>query len=91
MEPSASTMSSSCSSDAPSVEGVPPVARSNSSRPSSTLIVEWKDDRVDPVALSQFQPPSGCCSLTSRATNGAMSTLPELWPAELGLPKELPK
>lgn len=27
MEPSASTMSSSCSSEAPSVEGVPPVAR----------------------------------------------------------------
>ena len=36
----------------------PPVARSNSSRPSSTLMVVSNEDRTDPFSTSQFQPPS---------------------------------
>ena len=54
--------------------GVPPVARSCSSSPSSTLIVVWNDERVEPLGRSQFQPPSSSRSPTSRSTIGDMST-----------------
>ena len=40
-----------------------PWTRSNSSRPSSTLIVVSNDPRVEPFSCSQFQPPSSICSV----------------------------
>ena len=46
----------------------PPVARSNSSRPSSTLIVVSNEDRTDPFSTSQFQPPSSSRSARTRST-----------------------
>src|SRR5262249_20839638 len=46
----------------------PAPARSSASRASSTQIVVLNDDRVDPLADSQFQPPSGSCSASSRST-----------------------
>jgi hypothetical protein len=55
--------------------GVPPPARSCSSRASRTQIVVLNDDRVEPLAASQFQPPSGSCSASSRSTMPRMS-----WP-----------
>lgn len=45
-----------------------PVAFRYSSRPSRTLIVVWKDERRDPLARSQFQPPSGWRSPSRRVT-----------------------
>ena len=48
----------------------PPVARSYSSSPSTTLIVVSNDVRVEPLARSQFQPPSGCRSPSRRSTIG---------------------
>jgi hypothetical protein len=54
--------------------GVPPVARSYSSSPSSTLIVEGKDERAEPLALSQFQPPSSSRSPSSLPAMGETST-----------------
>ena len=45
---------------------LPPVARSCSSRASSTQIVVLNDDRVEPFGASQFQPPSDSCSASSR-------------------------
>ena len=46
----------------------PPVARSYSSRPSSTLMVVSNEPRVEPLSCSQFQPPSAICSVSSRST-----------------------
>jgi hypothetical protein len=53
---------------APATSGLPPTAHSYSSRASSTQIVVLNDDRVEPLAASQFQPPSGSCSASSRST-----------------------
>jgi len=47
--------------------------------------VEWKELRVDPLARSQFQPPSGCRSPTSRSTSGVTST-PKYAPSATFLP-----
>ena len=52
----------------PSPPALPPPARSYSSRASSTQIVVLNDDRVEPLSASQFQPPSGSCSASSRST-----------------------
>ena len=54
--------------------GAPPVARSYSSSPSTTLIVVSNDVRVEPLARSQFQPPSGCRSPSRRSTIAVTST-----------------
>jgi hypothetical protein len=51
-----------------------PAARSNSSRPSSTLIVVSKEDRTDPFSASQFQPPSASRSIWIRSAIAATST-----------------
>lgn len=51
---------------------VPPVARSYSKSPSSTLIVVLNDERTEPLIISQFQPPSR--SPNSRSTIGDTST-----------------
>ena len=48
--------------------GCPRSARSYSSRASSTQMVVLNDDRVEPLSASQFQPPSGSCSPSSRST-----------------------
>src|SRR5712692_1091396 len=45
-----------------------PTDRSCCSRPSSTSIVVWNDERVEPRSASQFHPPSLSCSLRSRST-----------------------
>ncbi len=63
----------------------PPIARSCSSRPSTTLIVVPNDDTVAPFSTSQFQPPSGSCSPSSRSTSGATST-PKYEPVATTLP-----
>ena len=42
--------------------------------PSSTLIVVPNDERLEPLMVSQFQPPSSRRSPTSRSTIGEMST-----------------
>ena len=65
--------------------GDPPVARSNSSRPSSTLIVVSNEDRTDPFSASQFQPPSSSRSPRIRSTIGATST-PKYAPVSIVLP-----
>ena len=49
---------------------VAPVARSNSSRPSSTSIVVSNEERTDPFSASQFQPPSASRSPRTRSTIG---------------------
>src|SRR4030095_2075977 len=48
--------------------GLLPTRSSCSSRASNTQIVVLKDDRVEPLMASQFQPPSGSCSGSSRST-----------------------
>ncbi|SJM32593.1 hypothetical protein BQ8482_30049 [Mesorhizobium delmotii] len=53
---------------------VPPVAFSDSNSPSSTLIVVWNDERIDPLALPQFQRPSSRRSPGSRTTMDEIST-----------------
>ena len=53
---------------------MPPVARSYSSSPSSTLIVVANDERTEPLTRSQFQPPSASRSPTSLSTMGETST-----------------
>src|SRR5690349_16258950 len=63
----------------------PPAARSNSARPSSTLIVVSKEDRTDPLSASQFQPPSASCSGRIRSTTAATST-PKYAPVSIVLP-----
>src|SRR5215510_1079580 len=48
--------------------GLLPMLSSRSSRVSSTQIVVLNDDRVEPFKASQFHPPSGSCSASSRST-----------------------
>ena len=55
----------------------PPVARSNSSSPSSTLMLVSNDPRIEPFSCSQFQPPSAICSPRSRSTT-ALDVLAEV-------------
>ena len=54
--------------DGPSViSGMLPNRSSYSSRASSTQIVVLNDERIEPFAASQFQPPSGSCSVSNRS------------------------
>ena len=63
----------------PAIAGLP-YPRRASDRPLvfeqalETLIVVSKDETVAPFSTSQFQPPSGSCSPSSRSTSGVMST-----------------
>ena len=52
---------------------MPPVARSYSRSPSSTLSVVANDERTEPLTLSQFHPPSSRRSSSSLATMGETS------------------
>ena len=62
-----------------------PAARSNLSRPSSTLIVVSAEDRTDPFSASQFQPPSVSRSVRIRPTMAPTST-PKYAPVSIVLP-----
>ena len=55
----------------------PPVARSCSSSPSSTLIVVSNDPRIEPFSCSQFQPPSAICSV-EQPVDDALHVLAEV-------------
>lgn len=51
---------------APSTAGVARLVRSQARRASRTQMVALKDEHVEPLAASQFQPPSGICSSSNR-------------------------
>ena len=49
------------------ISGMLPNRSSYSSRASSTQIVVLNDERIEPFAASQFQPPSDSCSVSKRS------------------------